>query len=190
MLNAAIDEFAEFGLGAATMEAVASRAKVSKRTLYKHFPNKQVLFDAVVDLMLERISPVGRLTYDRGREFAAQLHEVAREEMDLLCDPDFVRVSRIVLIECMRCEAEAQRLMLKFSNMECAMYNWFASAGEAGVLADLEPRLAAELFIAPLKGLAYWSQAIVWQPPLDAGAQAKVIDEACDLMLRRIAAAG
>lgn len=186
MLSAAIVEFTEFGLGAATMEAVASRATVSKRTLYRHFPNKQLLFDAVVDLMLERISPLGKLTYDARRKFAPQLREVARQEMDLLCDADFVRLSRIVMIECMRSEAQAVRLMQKFETVECTMYSWFAGAGAAGALGDLEPRLAAELFVSTLKGLAYWGQAVVWQPPPDPAMQAQVIDEACNLMIRRL----
>lgn len=186
MLCAAIDEFTEFGLGAATMEGVASRAEVSKRTLYKHFPNKLLLFDAVVDLLLERISPLGKLTYDPAQKFGPQLRDVARQEMQLLCDPAFVRLSRIVMIECMRSQAQSQRLMQKFDTVECAMYAWFTSAGAAGVLGELEPQLAAELFLAPLKGLAYWHQAIIWQPPLDAETQQRVIDEACEGLLRRV----
>jgi TetR/AcrR family transcriptional regulator of autoinduction and epiphytic fitness len=171
------------------MEAIAARAEVSKRTLYKHFPCKQLLFDAVVDLMLERISPLAELTYDPTRPFATQLQEIAGEEMQMICDPDFISLSRIVLIECMRSDAEAERLMQKFSNVECGLFGWFASAGAAGALGKLDPRLAADMFIALLKGLAYWPQAVVRQPAPDTATRKRIIAEACAMIEWRIAAA-
>ena len=44
----ATDLFCDFGYGRTSMDLVASRAHVSKQTLYRHFPNKGALFAATV----------------------------------------------------------------------------------------------------------------------------------------------
>lgn len=44
MIDAAVAEFGEMGFGNAGMDAIASRAKVSKRTLYNRFSSKEALF--------------------------------------------------------------------------------------------------------------------------------------------------
>lgn len=53
MLDAGIAELAEQGLAGASMESIAGRAEVSKRTLYKHFPSKDAVFEAVLLLLIE-----------------------------------------------------------------------------------------------------------------------------------------
>lgn len=48
IVDAALEVFAERGYAAARLEDVASRAGVSKGTLYLYFPNKEELFKAVI----------------------------------------------------------------------------------------------------------------------------------------------
>ncbi|MCB1518909.1 MAG: TetR/AcrR family transcriptional regulator [Hyphomicrobiaceae bacterium] len=48
LLRAARAAFLETGFAGTTMEGVARRAQISKVTLYKHFADKQALFEAVV----------------------------------------------------------------------------------------------------------------------------------------------
>ncbi|MGO9424220.1 MAG: TetR/AcrR family transcriptional regulator, partial [Steroidobacteraceae bacterium] len=45
------------GYGSTTIEAVARRARVSKRTFYDRFDDKSALFAAVVHRIIERIRP-------------------------------------------------------------------------------------------------------------------------------------
>src|SRR5262249_55579005 len=47
--GAATEVFAEVGFDAATMEAIAERARVSIGSLYQYFPNKLSLFEAIFD---------------------------------------------------------------------------------------------------------------------------------------------
>jgi TetR/AcrR family transcriptional regulator of autoinduction and epiphytic fitness len=37
--------------------------------------------------MIERVDPLGKLHYDKQRDFAEQLREIAEKEMQLICDP-------------------------------------------------------------------------------------------------------
>jgi TetR/AcrR family transcriptional regulator of autoinduction and epiphytic fitness len=189
MLDAGIAELAEQGLAGASMESIASRAEVSKRTLYKHFPSMEAVFDAVLALLIERVDPLGKLHYDKQRDFAEQLREIAVQEMQLICDADFVRLSRVLMVECMRSEERSLQLMAQFGEKENGLFRWFSEAGKAGKLGKLAPRATADLFVAMLKSCSYWHSVIAWQPPPNKATQKRVIDEACLTLLSRLAQA-
>ena len=55
ILEAARNEFLETGFRDTSMDRVAERAQVSKRTVYNHFPSKEVLFGAVIDRFIGEI---------------------------------------------------------------------------------------------------------------------------------------
>ena len=188
MLDAGIVELAEHGLAGASMESIATRAEVSKRTLYKHFPSKEAVLEAVLTLLMERVHPLSKLHYDRQRDFIEQLREVGAKEMQLICDPDFIRLSRVLMVECMRSEAQSRRLMEKFGEKENSVYHWFQQAGKAGQLGELDARLAADIFVALLKSSTYWLAVIAWQPAPKKTEQARLIEEACLTLLRRLQA--
>lgn len=190
MLDAGIAELAEQGLAGASMESIAARAGVSKRTLYKHFPSRDAVFEAVLARLIERVDPLGKLHYDRQRDFAAQLREIAEHEMQLICDPDFVRLSRILMVECMRSEERSLSLMRHFGDKENSLFRWFGEAGNAGMLGPLEPRAAANLFVAMLKSSSYWLAVTAWQPPPGKAARKRIIDEACLTLTRRLHSPG
>ncbi|HET6307753.1 MAG TPA: helix-turn-helix domain-containing protein, partial [Rhodopila sp.] len=48
ILDVATELFLAEGYGATSIEAVAQRARISKRTFYHRFPDKAALFDAVL----------------------------------------------------------------------------------------------------------------------------------------------
>jgi TetR/AcrR family transcriptional regulator of autoinduction and epiphytic fitness len=186
LLDAGIAELAEQGLVGASMESIAARAEVSKRTLYKHFPSKEAVFDAVLALMIERVEPLEKLHYDKKRDFAEQLREIAEMEMQLVCDPDFVRLSRVLMIECMRSQARSRQLVSEFGEKENGLFGWFTEAGKAGKLGKLDPRATADMFASMLKSFAYWHAVIGWQPPPDQAMQTRIIDEACQMLTSRL----
>ncbi|HWU61976.1 MAG TPA: TetR/AcrR family transcriptional regulator [Ensifer sp.] len=51
ILSAAEKTFLDAGYGAATMEEIAKRAGMSKKTLYQHFPDKAAVFEAMIRAM-------------------------------------------------------------------------------------------------------------------------------------------
>src|SRR5215475_12027597 len=56
ILQAAAEAFMEQGYGAASMDAIARRAGVSKATLYAHFQGKEPLFAAIISELCQRIA--------------------------------------------------------------------------------------------------------------------------------------
>ncbi len=60
ILAAARDEFAEFGLGGARMDRIATRAGLNKRLIYYYFEDKEKLFEAVLEQAYRHIREAER----------------------------------------------------------------------------------------------------------------------------------
>jgi len=55
ILNAALEEFALFGLGGARIDRIAERSSLNKRLIYYYFTDKDQLFQAVLESAYEHI---------------------------------------------------------------------------------------------------------------------------------------
>jgi len=186
VLCAAIQEFAQYGLLGTTMEAIAKSANVSKRTLYKHYPNKNALFDDVVALLLERFSQLHKYPYQPNVSVDKQLKELARVCLSLGGDENYLTLSRIVIIESMRDKVQAARLEEQFLDCEKGLLTWFEQAHQAGILNDIPADIAASIFYGGLKDLGYWEQVIMWRPALDETRLEQLIDVMSRFFIRGI----
>ncbi len=62
IIEAAVAEFDAQGFEATSMDCVAARAGVSKRTVYNHFASKEALFRQIRDALVRRARrPAGAL---------------------------------------------------------------------------------------------------------------------------------
>ena len=73
LLNAALELFVEKGFAATRSEEVATRAGVSKGTLYLYFPSKEELFKAVVRSNISALIAEGQRIADQFDGSSAQL---------------------------------------------------------------------------------------------------------------------
>jgi AcrR family transcriptional regulator len=94
---AALELFAELGFDAASMDAIASAAKVSKGTLYARYPGKEPLFRAILEEQLEewsqRSSARDRLVPD---ELEPRLRHYARTIITVRNWPEFRRMAALL----------------------------------------------------------------------------------------------
>jgi AcrR family transcriptional regulator len=97
--EAARQEFAGSGFAATSMEAVARRAGVSTKTLYRLVPNKASLFEGVVSDRLDRFLAIAKFhSVDHARiEDALYVALMACAELTL--DEEVVALQRMVLQE-------------------------------------------------------------------------------------------
>ncbi len=89
------------GLGGTTLDRVASEGKISKMTLYRHFPNKEALFAGLVTGMCEAMR--------EGLENApmADIHKPAPDRLadelraftTALIEPDWLALYRLIVAE-------------------------------------------------------------------------------------------
>lgn len=100
ILNAAGCEFLTRGYEAASVDAIADRAGVSKATVYSHFKGKEDLFQQVIR------SKVESYEFDEKAETAddsrSGLISIAMRLYDLLNDEDVVAMHRVVVGESVR----------------------------------------------------------------------------------------
>lgn len=80
ILEVATELFLAEGYGSTTIEAVAARAGISKRTFYHRFNDKAALFAAVVHAIIEQLRPPPEVPLIEG----ATLHDVLRRLAGLI----------------------------------------------------------------------------------------------------------
>ena len=103
LLDAALEEFLEHGFELTTIEMIAARINMTKRTVYARYADKATLFNAAVQRAIERqIVPQDVLAgFDQG-DLAATLESVARLRIGQVMTPNGLRLQRIINTESYR----------------------------------------------------------------------------------------
>ena len=103
LLDAALDLFLEHGFELTTIEMIAARINMTKRTVYARYPDKASLFGAAVQRAIERqIVPQNVLEdFDEG-DLAETLASIARLRIGQVMTPNGLRLQRIINTESYR----------------------------------------------------------------------------------------
>ena len=103
LLDAALEEFLEHGFELTTIEMIAARINMTKRTVYARYTDKASLFRGAVQRAIERqIVPQHVLEgFDQG-DLAATLESVARLRIGQVMTPNGLRLQRIINTESYR----------------------------------------------------------------------------------------
>src|SRR6266850_5460657 len=88
ILDVATMLFLSHGFGATSIEAVAKRAGISKRTFYHRFRGKEVLFEAVVRRLIDLWTPPFDTALFEGAGLAETLHRAAEYMLDVALTPE------------------------------------------------------------------------------------------------------
>lgn len=99
ILEAATAAFLDAGYGAATMDQIASRAGVSKQTVYAHFGSKEALFGAIIEDRCERFLSVSLPEDIDSGDLEEDLRAVARAFMDEVLAESSLNLHRLVIGE-------------------------------------------------------------------------------------------
>jgi len=84
LFDAALAEFAEFGVAGARVDRLARRAGISPGLVYSFYKGKAELFDAVFDHIVELTVATVPIDADRLPEYAGQLHDAGAARPDVL----------------------------------------------------------------------------------------------------------
>jgi TetR/AcrR family transcriptional repressor of mexJK operon len=102
ILEAATELFLAEGYGATSIEAVAERARISKRTFYHRFPDKRALFGAVLQRITESLRPPGGVKLFEGDTLEEVLHRLARIMVRAAVTPAALALYRLIVAESRR----------------------------------------------------------------------------------------
>lgn len=102
ILIAATELFLAEGYGSTTIEAVAARAGISKRTFYDRFDDKAALFAAVVHRIIGEVRPPPEVPLLAGASLPEVLRRLAVMLLRAAISPQAIALQRLVTAEAVR----------------------------------------------------------------------------------------
>ena len=102
ILEVATELFLAEGYGSTTIEAVAARAGISKRTFYHRFDDKSALFAAVVHEIIEQVRPPAGVPLIEGATLRDVLRRLAGMIVHAALSPKAIALHRLVMAESAR----------------------------------------------------------------------------------------
>ncbi len=151
ILEVATPLFLTEGYGATSIEAVAKRARMSKRTVYSRFRDKAELFGAVVHRLVEQLRPPNTPPerFFEGGSLETILHRLAQLILRAALAPSALALQRVIVAEATRFPELAEALNQEGTRREAihrigALLQREAAAGRIAVA---NPAFAAEQFL-------------------------------------------
>ncbi|MBF7072056.1 TetR/AcrR family transcriptional regulator [Glaciecola sp. MH2013] len=97
ILAAARALFFEHGVPAVTTDMLAKAAQTSKMTLYKYFPSKEELLEAVVAKEVARIYEPTQVDIHSKDDFVKVIHSFCTNLLKIIFDPQIVRFDQLMI---------------------------------------------------------------------------------------------
>ncbi len=139
----------EQGYGATTIEAIAQRARVSKRTFYHRFADKTALMTAVVVRLIDALRPPAGVPLIEGANLREQLEHLAALILHAALTPRALALHRLVVAESARFPDLARSVAQAGGRQEAVRLIVDLLQGQAGQsrLDGAQAAFAAEQFL-------------------------------------------
>jgi TetR/AcrR family transcriptional regulator of autoinduction and epiphytic fitness len=134
ILAAAIAEFRANGFEATSMDRIATRAEVSKRTVYNHFPSKEVLFADILVQLWNVSASERELAYRSDVPLRDQLRELLAAKLRMLNDTHLLDLARVAIAAAIHSPERAQNMVARLGEKEEGLLVWLRAAQDDGKL--------------------------------------------------------
>jgi TetR/AcrR family transcriptional regulator, regulator of autoinduction and epiphytic fitness len=151
ILAGGMQEFLAHGYAATSMDRVASAAGVSKATVYSHFQDKESLFIAMIDRLVQgKFQSIFDTTAEELRsEPRIFLRELANRVFDMATtEPQFLNFMRLIIGESGRFPELARAFVRNIEKTSFRMLNEYFATCPQLKLAD--PEATARIFIGAI----------------------------------------
>jgi TetR/AcrR family transcriptional regulator of autoinduction and epiphytic fitness len=183
IVQAAIEEFRAHGFEATSVDKVAARAEVSKRTLYNHFASKDELFAAILHILWESSASQLQRPYRPDVPVRDQMIELLQHKLAQLADDNFIALARVAIASVIHTPERAQEMVARLGEKEGGLLDWIRAAQKHGALKAGDAALAVKQLESLVKGVAFWPQVTMGQPRLAPRAQKQLAVATADLFL-------
>jgi TetR/AcrR family transcriptional regulator, regulator of autoinduction and epiphytic fitness len=168
IIAAATELFTTAGYDSTSLARVAEAADVSTATLFKQFPTKADLFEAIVTDFWGRaaapIPPPSMVDPESG------LTTLGRQYTDMLLQPGMAGLHRMVIAEAPRFP-ELARIQFDLGKEPFfdRVYGYLAAADEQGALRVPNPTMAAAQFLGMISNVVFWPKLLLveWDPTVE-----------------------
>jgi TetR/AcrR family transcriptional regulator, regulator of autoinduction and epiphytic fitness len=185
ILSAATALFLELGYDRTSLARIAERSGVSRATLFKQFPSKAALFDAMVT---ESWSTADDEEPPPAGDIVDGLSTIGRRYAELLGRARMTDLFRIVIAELPRFPelADAQFSQGKMPYFE-SVRRYLQAEHEAGTVQVDDVDLAATQFLGMISNYVFWPTLLVPGWEVSAERVTQVVDEAVRTIAARYA---
>lgn len=159
IINAAKKEFIENGFLAANMNNICVAAEVSKRTLYRHFESKELLFEAVLTEIKEESVAEEKYTFNPEQSLHKQLCAITQNEIKVIYETYGIALSRTILMEFFRQPELAKSITQRLYHTH-AVSHWFNQAIVAEKLFATDVQTITSVYVSLLQGQLFWPQVL------------------------------
>jgi len=152
ILLAAAELFLEQGYEPVSMDAIAAKADVSKRTVYSYFDSKSVLFTSILVAHCTSMGGIALPDHAAGRDPRQVLTEYGRVFVRMITSPRAVAMQRVIFREAERLP-EIGRIFFQNGPQRhiAKLSDYLKQASAEGKLKVDDPTSAAFLFMSIVK---------------------------------------
>lgn len=158
IIAAAVQEFQDNGFLETSMDRIAETANVSKRTVYNHFPSKDILFQAIITELTENS---GRLELPAPSDapLKEQLLVVAASYEEMMASENFNKLCRVVLSRVIQ-SPDFAGSAITGRELNQPIQDWLVSAQKMGILPEFDTVQATSEFAGLISSMFFWPQVI------------------------------
>lgn len=183
LLQSAMDVLLESGYEAATMEAIARRAGVAKKTAYRHAENRQELIGLAVRQWTDGYAPSMQMDPQDTGDVAQALRTILENVCMQVLSETAVRVFRLLTTEF----PGKQELLDSYQRNgiergQMLLSGWLEKQSRKGLLHAPEPAVLAKAILAMAVAEPLRQMALGMMRPLPEGSVAAHLDACMDVL--------
>ena len=151
ILEAARYEFSHTGYAATSMESVARGAGISTKTLYRLYPNKAAVFEAMVAERIDVFVSIVKLRACDGSNIEPALTEALTVCADLMLDGEVIALQRVIAGDSDKFPDIAETFFHKaITPTQTALANWLRAQQKRGTIVLDDADTAAGMLLGML----------------------------------------
>lgn len=184
ILLAATRVFLDQGYGAASMDAIARAAGVSKQTIYAYFVGKAALFEATVLERSDRLLEPFPADTDTLHDPETTLRAIARRFLELILSPETVGRFRVIVAESGRFPELAEAFYRSGpERVGGRLSAYLAELDRREILRVTDPKAASIHFFGMVRGDLFLRQLLGLGEPPRGGELDRIVDGAVSAFL-------
>lgn len=157
ILDAATLEFLHKGVESASMQRIYETAEVSSRTLYKYYPTKEVLYDTLINEILEYLEESYQFDFSKGSSLEDGIERIIKTKIEFSLNDSLLNITKIMMGEMLKSRYPSDEQMLRLNKSELLFVEWVKlKQAEGIVVKDIDAADIANKFHAVLKADTFW----------------------------------
>ncbi len=157
ILKAAEIEFLSRGFEGARMDNIANLAGVSKRTMYKYYPSKQTIYDALLGWIFTKIRVKLNFPFNPAIPFEEQFDQVLEIKINLCRSKYLIKVAKLMALNQIKQGDWSSSFVEHFSQNQKQFQTWAELCQDCGFMTtDFSAQEISCYFHSLIDGFFMW----------------------------------